>query len=178
MVFIPGPPAPPARGRLRRPKAFASSARTPYPSLPPGGESSLIPSRLLSPRGPQGSLRRPQWATGGGGSLFTPGCPILPARGRLRRRWASASSARTPYPSLPPGGESSLISSRLLSPRGQQGSPWGPQWATGGGGGLFTPGFPIPPARGRLRRRWASASRPAGTGPRSPPWVRRPGRSA
>ena len=103
-----------------------------------GGESSLLPPRLLSPRGPLRWV--PAGPPMGDWRRITPDPPAPPARGRPRRQTASASSARAPDPSLPPGGAKARSFRRASSPHGDRsaGSPRGPQWATGGGGGSYS----------------------------------------
>lgn len=54
----------------------------------------------------------------------------------------------------------------------------GPHLGDWRGNAFLTRGLPAPPSRGCSRHQTASASRRGGSGPRSPPWGRRPGRSA
>jgi len=154
-------PVPAAPVSTLRRLASAASSPASYPSLPPFGESSLIPRLLLFPPNP---LRRASAgalfvATGSSVSV-TPAFPVPAATVSTLHRLASAASSPASYPSLPPFGESSLIPRLLLFP------PNPLRWASAGA--LFvatgssvsvTSAFPVPAATVSTLRRSASASR-------------------
>ena len=99
-----------ARGGTASPQAV-------HPSLPPGGESSVAPLWLLSPREPLRWIRAGAPIKGG---FFTPHELKKRAVHRMSLFFCARGGTASPqavHPSLPPGGESSVAPLWLLSPR-------------------------------------------------------------
>ncbi len=161
---------------MRRHWASASSAQAPYPSLRPAAKahsfrcaSSPHKAERRLCGGPIGRLA--------GALCFMKAPPIHPATILPRRRWASASLAQAPYPSLRPAAKAHSFrcaSSPHKAERRLCGGPIGRL----AGALCFMKAPPIHPATALPRRHWASASRPGETAPPSPPWARQAGRSA
>ena len=155
-MFIPAFPAP-----------SAASSPALHPSLPPLAKARSFRGSSFPHRTRCAGLRRGPLKRRLAHSVFlTPAFPAPPA-----------ASSPALHPSLPPLAKARSFRGSSFPHRTRcAGLRRGPLKQRLAHSVFLTPAFPAPPARDSSSRQTASASRPGGTGPRSPPWGRR-GRS-